>query len=98
MEINEDITKEKAMSRKLQMTNKIEGGSETESDSTENSKNKKRCESSMGKVNPKNVKITVPSSVRDDRSMSSLSKHSHYTYSVPRKKIKNNTWTSIQRS
>ena len=38
MEINEDITKEKAMSRKLQMTNKIEGGSETESDTTENSK------------------------------------------------------------
>ena len=98
MDINEDITKEEAMSGKLQMTDKIEGGSETESDSTENSKSKKRCKSSMGKVNPKNVKITVPSSVRDDRSMSSLSKHSHNTYSVPRKKIKNNTWTSIQRS
>ena len=98
MYINEDITKEKAMSGKMQMTDKIEGGSETESDSTENSKSKKRCESSIGKVNPKNVKITVPSSVRDDRSMSSLSKHSHDTYSVPGKKIKNNTWTSIQRS
>ena len=61
------------MSGKLQMTHKVEGGSETESDSTENSKSKKRCESSMGKVNPKNVKITVPSSVREDRSMSSLS-------------------------
>ena len=91
MDINEDITKEKAMSGKLQITDKIEGGSETDSDSTENSKSKKRCESSMGKVNPKNVKITVPSSVREDRSMSSLSKHSHDTYSVPRKKIKNNT-------
>ena len=40
----------------------------------------------MGRVNPKNVKIKVPSSVRDDRSMSRLSKHSHDTYSVPRKK------------
>ena len=87
MDINEDITKEKAMSGKLQMTDKIKGGSETESESTENSKSKKRRESSMGKVNPKNIKITVPSSVRDDRSMSSLSKHSHDTYSVPRKKI-----------
>ena len=98
MDIIEDITKEKAMSGKLQMTDKIEGGSETESDSTENSKSKKRCESSMGKVNPKNVKITVPSSERDGSSLSSMSKHSHDTYSVPRKKIKNNTWTSIQRS
>ena len=62
MDINEDTTKEKAMSGKLKMTDKMEGGSETESDSTENSKSKKRCESSMGKVNPKNVKITVPSS------------------------------------
>ena len=86
MDINEDITKEKAISGKLQMTNKIEGGSETESDSIENSKSKKRCESSMGKVNPKNVKITVPSSVRDGSSLSSLSKHSPDTYSVPRKK------------
>ena len=98
MDINEDITKEKAMIGKLQMTDKIEGGSETESDSTENSRIKNICESSMGKVNPKNVKITVPSSVRDDTSMSSLSKHSHDTYSVPFKKIKHNTWTSIQRS
>ena len=40
----------------------------------------------MGKVDPKNVKLTVPSSERDDRSMSSMSKHSHDTYSVPKKK------------
>ena len=44
------------MSGKLKMTDKIGGGSTTESDSTENSKSKKRCESSMGKVDPKNVK------------------------------------------
>ena len=53
MDINEYITKEKAMSGKLQMTDKIEGGSTTESDSTENSKSKKRSDSSMGKVDPK---------------------------------------------
>ena len=97
MDIIEDITKEKAMSGKLQMTDKIECGSTTESDATEISKSKKRCELSIGKVNPKNVKITVPSSERDSSSMSSMSKHSQDTYSVPRKKIENNTWTSIQR-
>ena len=79
MDIIEDITKEKAMSGK-------EGGITTESDATENSKSKKRCESSMGKVNPKNVKITVPPSERDSSSMSSMSKHSQDTYSVPRKR------------
>ena len=56
MDINEDITKEIAMSGKLKMTDKIEGGSTTESDSTDNSKSKKRCESSMGKVDPKKCK------------------------------------------
>ena len=43
----------------------IEGGSTTESETTKNSKSKKRCESSMTKVNPKNVKIKVPSKERD---------------------------------
>ena len=41
---------------------------------------KKRCESSMTKVNPKNVEITVPSKERDSSSVSSMSD------SVPRKK------------
>ena len=85
-DINEGITEEIAMSGKLKMTDKIGGGSTTESDSTDNSKSKKISESSMGKVNPKNVKITVPSSERDGSSFSSMSKHSHDTYSVPRKK------------
>ena len=79
MDIIENITKEKSMNRK-------EGGSTTESEATENSKIKKRCESSMGKVNPKNVKITVPSTERASSSMSSISKHSQDTFSVPRKK------------
>ena len=67
----------------------IEGGSTTESETTKTSKSKKRCESSMTKVNPKNVKITVPSKEKDSSSVSSMSD------SVPRKKIKNNSWTSI---
>ena len=63
----------------------IEGGSTTESDAPENSKSKKRSESSMGQVDPKNLKITVPSSKRDETSMSVLSKKSHETDSIPRK-------------
>ena len=86
MDINEGITKEIAMSGKPKMTDKIGGGSTTESDSTENSKSKKRFESLLGQVDPKNVKITVPSSKRDETSMSDLSKHSHETDCVPRKK------------
>ena len=46
MDLIEDNTKEKAMSG-------IEGGSTTKSEATENYKSKKRCESSMAKVNPK---------------------------------------------
>ena len=58
----------------------IEGGSTTESETTKNSKSKKRCESSMTEVNPKHVKISVPSTEKDSSSLSSMSD------SVPRKK------------
>ena len=98
MDINKGFTEEIEMSGKLKMTEKIGGGSTTESDSPDNSKSKKISESSLYQVGPKNVKITVPSSKRDETSMSDFSKHSHETYSVHRKKIKNNTWTSSQRS
>ena len=97
MDIIEGITEEIAMNGNLKMTDKIRGGSTTESDSTESSKIKRRCESSMGKVDPKNVKTTVPSSERDGSSLSSMSKHSHNTDSVPGEKGEKNTWTSIQR-
>ena len=38
----------------------IKGGSTTESETTKNSKSKKRCESSMTEVNTSNVNISVP--------------------------------------
>ena len=96
MDINKGFTEEIPMSGKLKMTEKIGGGSTTESNSPENSKSKKRSESSLDQVGPKNVKITVLYSKRDETSMSDLSKHSHETDSVPRKKIKNNTVTYSQ--
>ena len=58
----------------------IEGGSTIESETTKNSKSKKRCESSMTEVHPKIVKISVPSKDKDSSSVSSMSD------SVPRKK------------
>ena len=86
MGIDKDIIEENAMSGKLKITEKTGGGDTTESDSPENYKSKKISESSLGQVDPKNVKITVPSSKRDETSMSDLSKHSHETDSIPRKK------------
>ena len=53
MDINKGFTEEIAMSGKLKMTEKIGGDSTTEPDSTENSKSKKRSESSLGQVDPK---------------------------------------------
>ena len=44
MDINKGFTEEIAMSGKLNMTEKIGGGSTIESNSTENSKSKKRSE------------------------------------------------------
>ena len=82
MDINKGLIKDKAMSGKLTMTEKIGGGDTTESDSPENSKSKKRSESSLGQVDPKDVKITVPFSKRDKTCMSDLSKHSHKTDSI----------------
>ena len=49
------------------------GGSTTESETTKDSKNKKRCESSMTKVDPSSVNISVPSKDKDTEDMSSLS-------------------------
>ena len=66
MDLVKESIEEEAMSG-------IEGGSTTESEATKNSKSKKRCESSMTKVNPKNVKITVPSKEKDSSSVSSMS-------------------------
>ena len=95
MDINKGFIEDKVMSKKLKITEKIGGGDTTESDSPENSKSKKISKSLLGQVDPKNVKITVPSSKRDETSMSDLSKHSHKIDSIPRKKQKY-TWTFSQ--
>ena len=86
MNIVKDIIEEDTMSGKLKITEKTEGGDTTDTDSPEKSKIKKRSESSLDKVDPKNMKITLPSSKMDERSLSSMSKHSHETDSIPRGK------------
>ena len=96
MDSDKYIIEDNAMSGKLKITEKTGGGDTTESDSPENSKSKKRSESSLDQFDPKNVKITLPSSKIDESSMSIMSKHSHETDSIPRKKINDNTWTFSQ--
>ena len=86
MNIVKDIIEENALSGKLKITEKTGGGYTTDTDSPEKSKSKKISESSLDKVDPKNMKITLPLSKIDKCSMSSVSKHSHKTDSIPRKK------------
>ena len=74
------------MSGKLKITENTKGGNTTDTDSPEKSKSKKISESSLDKVDPKDMKITLPSPKNDDRSLSSMSKHSHKTYTIPRRK------------
>ena len=86
MNIVKDIIEENAMSGKLKITEKTGGGNTTDTDSPEKSKSKEIFESSLDQVDPKNLKITLPLSKIDESSMSSMSKHSHETDSIPRKK------------
>ena len=90
MDIGNDFIEENAMSRKLKLQRKQEVAIQ-QNQTHQRILKVKKSESSLGQVDPKNVKITVPSSKRDKTSMSDLSKHSHETDSIPRKKPKNNT-------
>ena len=86
MDIVEEIIEEEAMSGKLKTTENTRGGDTKDTDSPEKSKRKKRSESSLDKVDPKDMKITLPSSKSDDRSLSSMSRYSHETDKIPRRK------------
>ena len=86
MDIVEEIIEDESMSGKLKITENTKGGDTTDTDSPEKSKSKKISESSLDKVYPKDVKITLPSSKNDDRSLSSMSKYSHETDRIPRRK------------
>ena len=83
MDIVEEIIEEEAMIRKLKITENTKGGDTTDTDSPEESKSKKRSESSLDKVDPKDMRIKLPSSKSDDRSLSSMSKYSHRTDRIP---------------
>ena len=73
MDIVKEIIEEDTMSGKLKITEKTGGGDTTDTDSPEKSKSKKISESSLDKVDPKNMKITLPSSKIDERSLSRMS-------------------------
>ena len=86
MDIVKEIIAEEEMSGKLKITEKTKGGDTTDTDSPEKSKSKKISESSLDKVDLKDMKITLPSSKNDDRSLSSMSKYSHETDRIPWRK------------
>ena len=74
------------MSGKLKITQNKKGGDTTDTDTPEKYKSKKISESSLDKDDPKDMKITLPSSKSDDSSLSSMSKCSHETDRIPRRK------------
>ena len=86
MDITEEIIEEEAMSGKLKITENTKGGDATDTDSPERSKSKKISKSSLDKVDPKYMKITLPSSKIDDCSLSIMSKYYHETDRIPRRK------------
>ena len=88
MDIVEENIEEEAMSGKINITENTKGGDTTDTDSPEKSKSKKISESSLDKVDPKDMKITLPSSKNDDRSLSSMSKYSQETDRIHRRKKK----------
>ena len=85
MDITEEIREEEAMSGKLKLTEK-KGGDTTDTEKSEKSKSKKISESSLDKDDPKDMKITLPSSKSDDHSLSSMSKFSHEKDKIPGEK------------
>ena len=86
------------MTGKLKITENTKGGDTTDTDTPEKSKSKKISESFFDKDDPKDMKITLPSSKSDDRSLLSMSKYSHKTDKIPRRKNKDNTRTFSQSS
>ena len=73
MDITEQIREEKAMSGKIKTTENKKGGDTTDTENSEKSKSKKISEPSLDKLNPKDMKITLPLSQSDDHSFSKLS-------------------------
>ena len=74
------------MSGKLKTTENKKGGDTTDTEKSDKSKSKKRSESSLDKDDPKDMKITLPSSKSDDHSLSSMSKFSRENDRIPREK------------
>ena len=94
MNIDKDIIKENAMSRKLRITEKTGGGDTKDTDSAVKSKSKKRSEPSLDKLNQKDTKITLPLSQIDDHIFSNISRLSKDDFKIPkRKKNTDNTRT-----
>ena len=74
------------MSGNIKTTDNKKWDDTTDTENSEKSKSKKRSEPSLDKDDPKDMKITLPSSKSDDYSLSRMYKVSHEYDKIPRKK------------
>ena len=74
------------MSGNIKTTDNKKGDDTTDTENSEKSKSKKRSEPSLDKLNPKDMKITLPLSQSDDHSFSQLSILSQDYFKIPKRK------------
>ena len=86
MDITEEIREEETMSGNIEITENKKGGDSTETENSEKSKSKKRSDPSLDKLNPKDMKITLPLSQSDDHSFSNISRLSQEDFKITKKK------------
>ena len=86
MDITEEIREGKIMIGNIKTTDNEKGGDSTVTENPEKYKSKKRSEPSLDKVNPKDMKITLPLSQSDDHSFSNISRLSHEYLIIPKEK------------
>ena len=74
------------MSGNIKITENKKVGDTTDTENSEKSKSKKISEPSLDKLNPKDMKITLPLPKSDDQSFSKLSILSQNDFKIPKRK------------
>ena len=74
------------MSGSIKIKENKKGGDTTDTENAQKTKSKKRSEPSLDKLNPKDMKITLPSSKSDDQSFSKISLLSQDDFKIYQRK------------
>ena len=88
MDSTEDKSQDKTMDENKKTSENKSGTDSTETENPDKYKSNKISEPSLDKPNPKDTKITLPLSKRDDHSFSNMSRLSHEDDKIPKKKKK----------